>query len=67
MLPASASDLTDTNFDGANLADAVLTAAELRNSTFRRARLVRTDFSMSGLHGVRFEDAALTDVVFRQT
>jgi uncharacterized protein YjbI with pentapeptide repeats len=28
---------------------------------------VRTDFSMSGLEGVRFADAALTDVLFRKT
>jgi uncharacterized protein YjbI with pentapeptide repeats len=39
----------------------------MKGSTFRGARLVRTDFSMSGLNEVRFADAALTDVVFRKT
>jgi len=45
----------------------VLTTAEIAGSTFRKARLVRTDFSMSGLDKVRFADAALTDVAFRKT
>ncbi len=55
------SDVRETNFDGANLTDCTLSTIDLADSSFNKTILVRTEFSKSGMNGVKFTDAELVD------
>lgn len=61
------SDVRDANFTGTNLTDCNLSTIDLRDSSFHKSILVRTNFSMSGLVGVKFTDIKLTDVKLTMT
>jgi uncharacterized protein YjbI with pentapeptide repeats len=52
----------EADFDGANLTDFNLSGIDLRDASFNKSVLVRTNFGASGLGGAKFSGVTLTDV-----
>ncbi|MGO4344327.1 pentapeptide repeat-containing protein [Paenibacillus sp. MCAF9] len=60
------SDIREANFNGANLTDCTLSVNDLSNASFNKSILVRTNFSISGMEGVKFTGVKLTDVTLNK-